>query len=287
MGDLHQPLHLTGRARGGNDAVFKFEGHIRSLHSTWDGGLINKNIRELTNYTSPTSNKNLERALLGANFDPYVRFIVQEGIRGWWLEDAEKEWSACPPGGDPYPTSKLGDNRKVRELSVLKKAYKSAMRLVFKTVLPNLAAPMNLLAAKLDVVPASYEGFDHRSLKESKHARSISDTESASEATNDSIDEKDTLFPACPMTWASDIHPINCEYAWPKNWDPRLPRFELDTPSYMDPINNDHVIERVLAMGGIRLAAILNTIFMDKDAEKMFEDQGGLYPTISSRMLLV
>jgi hypothetical protein len=29
MGDLHQPLHLTGRDRGGNGAMFSFEGHHR------------------------------------------------------------------------------------------------------------------------------------------------------------------------------------------------------------------------------------------------------------------
>lgn len=29
LGDLHQPLHLTGRERGGNGAIFKFEGRTR------------------------------------------------------------------------------------------------------------------------------------------------------------------------------------------------------------------------------------------------------------------
>lgn len=37
VGDLHQPLHLTGRARGGNDVWVRYEGRKARLHSVWDG----------------------------------------------------------------------------------------------------------------------------------------------------------------------------------------------------------------------------------------------------------
>lgn len=36
VGDAHQPLHLTGRARGGNDVFVRFEGRSARLHSVWD-----------------------------------------------------------------------------------------------------------------------------------------------------------------------------------------------------------------------------------------------------------
>lgn len=36
VGDAHQPLHLTGRQRGGNDVHVRFEGKFARLHSVWD-----------------------------------------------------------------------------------------------------------------------------------------------------------------------------------------------------------------------------------------------------------
>ncbi|KAG8914271.1 hypothetical protein FRC02_005054 [Tulasnella sp. 418] len=53
MGDLHQPLHLVGREKGGNGIKVRFERRLTNLHSVWDGGLITKAIREIHNYTHP------------------------------------------------------------------------------------------------------------------------------------------------------------------------------------------------------------------------------------------
>jgi hypothetical protein len=36
IGDLHQPLHATGRARGGTQTQVKFGGRLTNLHSIWD-----------------------------------------------------------------------------------------------------------------------------------------------------------------------------------------------------------------------------------------------------------
>lgn len=35
MGDLAQPLHATGRQRGGNLALSRFEGRVTNLHAIW------------------------------------------------------------------------------------------------------------------------------------------------------------------------------------------------------------------------------------------------------------
>lgn len=39
MQDLHQPLHLTGKFRGGNDVSIRVKKRTYSLHSFWDSGL--------------------------------------------------------------------------------------------------------------------------------------------------------------------------------------------------------------------------------------------------------
>jgi hypothetical protein len=71
----------------------------------------------------------------------------------------------------------------------------------------------------------------------------------------------------CPWAWANPIHKITCDWAWPKELDsppydePNGPLLELDTDDYSGKIADEWVIEKLLAMGGLRLASILNQIF--------------------------
>ena len=80
----------------------------------------------------------------------------------------------------------------------------------------------------------------------------------------------------CPYHWATPIHEMNCEWIWPKEMDeppyggppskfggrpPSHPYLELDTPEYGGKIAREWVLERLFAMAGIRLAAILNYLF--------------------------
>lgn len=44
--DLHQPLHLTGKARGGNEKSIELRGKRYNLHGVWDSLLIDLYIRE-------------------------------------------------------------------------------------------------------------------------------------------------------------------------------------------------------------------------------------------------
>lgn len=104
FGDAHQPLHLTGRARGGNDVWVHFEGRKARLHTVWDTLLIDKQIRELSNYTAPLPSGRIESALVGKRFDPYIRYILKEGLgqtavrgqaeSGWWKNESA-DWPAC------------------------------------------------------------------------------------------------------------------------------------------------------------------------------------------------
>ena len=72
----------------------------------------------------------------------------------------------------------------------------------------------------------------------------------------------------CPWSWASPIHQLTCDWVWPKELDqppynePRGPLLELDTDAYAGRIAEEWVVERLLAMAGLRLASILNLIFV-------------------------
>ncbi len=44
--DMHQPLHLTGKDRGGNDATVRLRGRKHTLHSLWDSTLIDWHLKE-------------------------------------------------------------------------------------------------------------------------------------------------------------------------------------------------------------------------------------------------
>ena len=116
----------------------------------------------------------------------------------------------------------------------------------------SLPAPIAAFAEYLvDIADPATEGFDSQTIK------------LAALASGQAPLDEDQDFPACPYTWAKQIHPFNCAYAWPPHWDPRNPVVELDTPEYLGKIGDDKVVEMMLAKGGIRLAAILNAIFLD------------------------
>ena len=74
----------------------------------------------------------------------------------------------------------------------------------------------------------------------------------------------------CPWYWASPIHQLTCDWVWPKELEeppydsPRGPLLELDTDEYAGKITQEWVVEKLLAMAGLRLASILNLIFVQK-----------------------
>jgi hypothetical protein len=57
---------------------------------------------------------------------------------------------------------------------------------------------------------------------------------------------------------------------WPKALDEpdlRGRYLELDTPEYAGVIQKEWVLEKLMAMAGIRLAGVLNSLFADIDGE--------------------
>jgi hypothetical protein len=67
----------------------------------------------------------------------------------------------------------------------------------------------------------------------------------------------------CPSSWAKEPHTFNCGYVYPPNFDTAQGPVQL-TPRYVGKIKDDKIIESLLAKGGIRLAATLNTILGDE-----------------------
>ncbi|KAH6592563.1 hypothetical protein BASA50_008014 [Batrachochytrium salamandrivorans] len=78
IGDLHQPLHVTGRDRGGNSAQVRFNGRLTSLHGVWDSLMFEKRIRED----------------FGGSQEKYAAFLVQEISTTWRAE--LPSWISCP-----------------------------------------------------------------------------------------------------------------------------------------------------------------------------------------------
>ena len=77
--------------------------------------------------------------------------------------------------------------------------------------------------------------------------------------------------PACPYTWASEIHGMNCDLIWPKEYlGPGHPLIELDTDQYTGRISRENTMEKLLAMGGLRLAKIVNEILGDEGEKGLF-----------------
>jgi hypothetical protein len=170
--------------------------------------------------------------LTGAIFDPWVRFIVKEGIRGWWREESLL-WAACPEDGDPFPRNSTGG---------FVAAFKNAVEVVVASM------PYALQRAVISTGLVTPPGF------------------------TTALESGDRFLPVCPFTWSKPIHELNCKYVWPPHLETgHWPLVELDTPEYWGKLKQDKVVEKLLAMGGIRLAAVLNSIFLGKvgDGDKM------------------
>ncbi|KAK5809964.1 S1/P1 nuclease [Linnemannia elongata] len=91
MGDVHQPLHASGKERGGNDAPAKWGRAKTSLHRIWDGQLILKDIKD--------------------RFDNNPKAYLDDMVNmtsNVWLPEASN-WTYCDPeknqGDNPWSES--------------------------------------------------------------------------------------------------------------------------------------------------------------------------------------
>ncbi|KAG6840558.1 hypothetical protein C0991_005834 [Blastosporella zonata] len=233
VGDMHMPLHLTGRDRGGNSNKVKFGGRVTNLHSVWDGLLIAKAIRETPkNYTRPLPSRQIEFALRGTIYDSYVRRIMWEGILSQWASELPS-WLSCPTpsatGGSFWQT-------------VLSTFTFNPSETDDATLCPyHWAQPIHALNCEfvwpreLDEPP--YNGGTSFSNNERAAIRGVGRDHHGCD--EDAEDERAEEF------------------------TPRAPLLQLDTPEYAGVIKDDLVIEKLLAQAGIRLAAVLNWLFAD------------------------
>ena len=234
MGDLHQPLHLFSEAHGGNRIFVSFEGQSMSLHQVWDSGLVNRRIRAIQNYTQALSNDTLESALRDQPYDPYVRWILSEGLGlgeasadPWWPD--WRSWSDC--------TEHIHGN------TFLEFRKHSAVMNNTSTTRSN-ATEWDMLSVDLanpnvaqgSVPPAPL--VCPRTWAEPLHAI------------------------GCRYAFAPPVPAV--KQSWVKQMAPFLLRIggeELATPEYLAPVEDNMLVELALARAGVRLAHVLQSVW--------------------------
>jgi len=243
VGDMHMPLHLTGRDRGGNGIKVSFDSRVTNLHSLWDGLLIAKRIRTIpSNYTRPLPLPDVESQLRGTIYDPYIRRVVWEGITGKY-EDELDSWLTCPaePSVQPLQTHweqwlSWTFGRRIGSWIVGSHLTDGGLNTDDETLCPyHWATPIHALNCQI-VFP--------KALDEPPYNRvsfSGSTDDHACNSSNQSLE----------VHWLSRPR---------KN-----PYLELDTPEYSGAIENAWIVEKLMSQGGIRLAAVLNWLFADMD----------------------
>ena len=228
IGDLHMPLHLVGRDRGGNSVDVCWEGRRMNLHSVWDGHMIAKAIRQTPyNYTRhlPGGFEQVEKSLNGTIYDSFVRKIIWEGVEQKWVEDLD-EWIACPAVAEESLGSTL--HRFFLPNWITKRTVDVPMTDTEFICPYHWAKPIHALNCEL-IWPKELSGSDLQP-RRARCAR----------------------FP----------HTLLQDNDSPYELDD--PPYELDNPGYTKPIEERMLLEQFLAQGGVRLAAVLNHIFTDQ-----------------------
>ncbi|TRM70613.1 phospholipase C/P1 nuclease domain-containing protein [Schizophyllum amplum] len=244
VGDMHMPLHLTGRDRGGNSDKVTFGGRQSNLHSVWDGLLIAKSLRTIPyNYTKPLPEPAIEYNLRDTIYDPYVRRVVWEGLMGEWKDEAES-WLACPA---TTPTA-------VESPSLWQKVLSTFTGGITQNTDDDVLCPHHwaapIHALNCDIVWP-------KALDEPPYSRAVSrfiDAWSTEQAGHgDTPKDEYEMMDANGNFIAGELRPGS-------------PYLELDTPEYAGIIAERKIIEKLMAQAGVRLAAILNSLFAAEDA---------------------
>jgi hypothetical protein len=192
----------------------------------------------------------IESALQGAIYDSYVRFIVWEGILGWW-KDEYLTWPSCPP------------------------ATSAELAMMASLVSEPEPEPVNAVDAELPVSSYDDDDFTGPSSEQLQHPLQglvITPHHSSPLLPPPPPPPLESL-PVCPLNWAIPIHQLNCNSTliWPQYFSdipPNTPSkhipaknlIQLDTPEYSGRIREQLVIEKLVATAGIRLAAVLNEL---------------------------
>lgn len=243
VGDMHQPLHLTGRDRGANGVKVSFNGRNTNLHSVWDTSLIAKYLRTIPrNYTRPLPVPALESSFRGAIYDPYIRRIVWEGLgvgrgTGRWESEADS-WLACPASSsDSGPQLVLAAPRRPPPRGSDGPPQTSDSG----TLCPYAwGAPIHQL--NCDVVWSAGLELSARE-DDDAHFPNRGHTHGHHCGSGSAEDEVRAWEDVAGRGRGKGDYP------------------ELDTPEYAGRIESEWIIEKLLAQGGVRLAGILNALF--------------------------
>lgn len=230
LGDMHQPLHLTGRDRGGNGDKVSFDGRVTNLHSLWDTLLIAQQLRTLhRNYTRPLPLPDVENNLRGTIYDPYIRRLVWEGILGKY-EHELSSWLTCPTT-DRLHVLPLPRWQRVLLWLFGSKSKDGGLDADDEILCPyHWAQPIHALNCEI-VWPTELDQPLYNRISYTGHV-----SEEISVVGVDNLGS----------------------FTRRKN-----PYLELDTPEYAGRIRDEWIVEKLLTQGGIRLAAVLNWLFAD------------------------
>ncbi|KAH7918662.1 phospholipase C/P1 nuclease [Leucogyrophana mollusca] len=244
LGDMHMPLHLTGRDRGGNGDKVSFDGRVTNLHSLWDGLLIAQRLRTIpANYTRPLRLPGVERHLRDTIYDPYVRRLVWEGVLGRYRDEVQG-WLACPDDAKAKAAALTVWERVVGWV-VGGKGGDGGLGTDDETLCPyHWAAPIHALNCEIVWPPA---------LDEPPYTHIASDDSEAHVCGHEDEDLESL--------------PLNLEsLSQNSGRGGKRPRYvELDTPEYAGVIRDEWIVEKLLTQAGIRLAAVLNWLFVEPE----------------------
>ncbi|KAH0834706.1 phospholipase C/P1 nuclease domain-containing protein [Lanmaoa asiatica] len=268
IGDMHMPLHLTGRNRGGNGDKVAFDGRTTNLHTVWDSLLISERLRTLSrNYTNPLPFPDIELHLRDTIYDPYIRRLVWEGLLDKWQDELDA-WLVCPSSGSSEQYQHQPASTWQHILSLLSSAGKGngdgedggGLGVDDNTLCPYAwAKPIHQLNCQIvfpkELDEAPFDRLSSPLFKPHASWREHAHGDGGCDCGDESEDAYDALMSRKPR---------------------KSPYLELYTPDYAGLIKEQWIVEKLLTQAGIRLAAVLNWIF----AEPVEDDIGEHYLTL-------
>ena len=237
--------------------------HI-DLHSVWDGYFIAQALRTISrNYTQPlptdATDVDVESHLRGTIYDPYVRRIIYEGFGtsshpGRFLS-TYPSWLSCPETATPSLSESLQTFLGIRTMGDESEWDDDVLcPYSWGKDLQKVICEFPLWPKELGEPPYNQHGaFDATGEEESHNHRD--DTE---------------------LELLETMEELAGRRGRPPRPHPGV--FELDTPEYAGRIRSEWLVERLLAMGGIRLAGLLNGLFLSP--EELADDTSATLPVL-------
>ncbi|CAE6395413.1 unnamed protein product [Rhizoctonia solani] len=74
----------------------------------------------------------------------------------------------------------------------------------------------------------------------------------------------------CPYHWTIKTHDMLCTFIWPYGLTDKTPPRELNTVDYAERVRAEFIVEKQLAIGGMRLAAVLNSVLGQEDEKAKY-----------------